>query len=151
MVQDGIGHPVRISIDTLTVIFRIRSKFVQILFGTESLNDIVVPIAKDLAPESDLTAFVVSSQSFEHLGQVHIVGLSQRNPALFKSMILVHKVGSLIKFPIVQGLDLISQSLYTLYIVALNMWLLHFIVQLVVVHELVKVKVMSPQIIRKHL
>ena len=50
MVQDGIGDPVRIGVDTLTVILRIGSKFIEILFGTEPLDDIIIPVAQDLAP-----------------------------------------------------------------------------------------------------
>ena len=66
-------------------------------------------------------------------------------------MIFIHKVGSLVEFPIVQGLDLVGKSMDTLYVVALNVGLLHFAVQLVVNHELVEIEVMSPQVVRKHL
>ncbi len=113
------------------------------------MNNIVVSVAEDFTPETNLTAFVVSCQGFEDFGEVDVIGFAQGNSALLKCMILIHEVGSLIKFSAVQGLDLGLKPLHILYIIALNVWLIHFAVELMVFHELVEVELVGTKVIRK--
>ena len=68
---------------------------------------------------------------------------------MLECMILIHEVGSLIKFSAVQGLDLGLKPLHILYIIALNVWLIHFTVELMVFHELVEVELVGTKVIRK--
>ncbi len=78
-----------------------------------------------------------------------VIGLTQGNAALFKGMVLIHEVWTLVEFSAVQGLDLCVKSLNILYIIALNVRLVHFTVKLMVFHELVEVELMGTEVIRK--
>ncbi len=78
-----------------------------------------------------------------------VIGLAQGNSALFKGMVLIHEVWSLVEFSAVQGLDLCVKSLNILYIIALNVRLVHFAVKLMVFHELVEVELMGTEVIRE--
>jgi hypothetical protein len=113
------------------------------------LNNIVVSVAEDFTPETNLAAFVVSCKGFKDFCEVDVIGFAQGNSALFECMILIHEVGSLIKFSAVQGLYLGLKSLHILYIIALNVWLIHFAVELMVFHELVEVELVGTEVIRK--
>jgi hypothetical protein len=96
-----------------------------------------------------LAAFVVGSKGFKDFCKVDVIGLAQGNAALFKGMVLIHEVWTLVELSAVQGLDLCVKSLNILYIIALNVRLVHFTVKLMVFHELVEVELVGTEVIRE--
>lgn len=121
--QNVSGHPIRVGIHSCAVFLSVLAQLGQVGLGSSSLDDVVVPSAQDLPPKSDAARLVLHSQCLNHLIQVESSGLPNRNACSLQGSVFLHEIGSLIRSPVLQTLQVrgnLAQLLHILFILLLG-------------------------------
>lgn len=151
LAQDISGHPIRVSIHSCAVFFAILAQLGQVGLRSSSLDHVVVSSAQDFPPKSDAARLVLHCQRLYHLIQVKSRGLSNGNACSLQGRVFLHQIGSLIRPPIFQTLQVRGNLAQLLHILLILLLCAHLRSQLPIRQKLLKLELMLPQKVRENL